>query len=431
MKWMTCLTMAAVLGALPAATAAQGADAALVARARKLLDQVPLVDGHNDLPWELRQQAKSRLAAIDLRGDTRNLTDPYKPLHTDIPRLRQGGVGAQFWSVYVPVRIQGGEAVQATFEQIDIVHRLARHYPEAFEVATTADDVVRIHKAGRIASLIGMEGGHSIGNSLAALRRLYGAGARYMTVTHSSNTDWADSATDDPKHGGLTRFGEEVIREMNRLGMLVDLSHVAPETMKKAMAVSAAPVIFSHSSARTLTHHPRNVPDDVLAMLPEDGGVVMVTFVPFFVSEELRLWDAEQDAAEARFKTLYSGQPDEAKKQLEAWRSEHPQPKATLAQVADHIEHVRRIAGIDHVGIGSDFDGIPSTPVGLEGVETFPALLAELLRRGWTDAEVKKLAGENLLRVLRETEKVAARLQQEREPSEALIEDLDPPAEKK
>lgn len=428
MKWMTCLAMTAALGVLPAGSTAQDADAGLVARARKLLDEVPLVDGHNDLPWELRQQAKSRVAAIDLRGDTRHLADPYKPLHTDIPRLRKGGVGAQFWSVYVPVRIQGGAAVQATFEQIDIVHRLARHYPEAFEVALTAADVVRIHQAGRVASLIGMEGGHSIGNSLAALRQLYAAGARYMTVTHSSNTDWADSATDAPKHGGLSRFGEEVIREMNRLGLLIDLSHVSPEAMKDAMAVSAAPVIFSHSSARALTNHSRNVPDDVLAMMRQDGGVVMVTFVPSFVSEEVRLWDAEEEAAEARFATLYRGQPDEAKKHLEAWRSEHPEPQATLVQVADHIEHVRKVAGLDHVGIGSDFDGIGSTPVGLEGVETYPALLAELLRRGWTDAEIKKLAGENLLRVLRQAEQVAARLQKEREPSEALIEDLDGPA---
>ncbi|HSN85390.1 MAG TPA: dipeptidase, partial [Thermoanaerobaculia bacterium] len=260
----------------------QPPDRALVERARKILDQVPLVDGHNDLPWEYRQRVKNQLAKIDLTADTSTLEEP---LHTDIPRLRQGGVGAQFWSVYIPVSISGPAAVKTVLEQIDVVHRLTERYSDVFEIAMTADDVVRIHKGGKIASLIGMEGGHSLDNSLATLRQLYNAGARYLTITHSANTDWADSATDDPQHGGLTRFGEEVIREMNRLGMLVDLSHVSPETMKEAMAVADAPVIFSHSSARALTDHPRDVPDDVLRLLPQDGGVVMVTFVPSFVSE--------------------------------------------------------------------------------------------------------------------------------------------------
>jgi membrane dipeptidase len=418
------IALAATLAGAAAGTA-QPADPALVERARKLLDEVPLIDGHNDLPWEYRKRVQNHLEKIDLEGDTSKL-DP--PLHTDIPRLRRGGVGGQFWSVYVPVEIPGADAVQTTLEQIDDVHRLAERYPETFEIARSADDVVRIHRAGRIASLIGMEGGHSIHNSLAALRQLYAAGARYMTITHSKNTDWADSATDAPKHGGLTRFGEEVVREMNRLGMLVDLSHVSPETMKEAMAVSAAPVIFSHSSARALDDHPRNVPDDVLRLVARNGGVVMVTFVPSFVSEEVRAWNALEDAEEARLKALFPGDPERVKRDLDAWRQKQPAPRATLEQVADHIEHVRKLAGIDHVGIGSDFDGITSVPLGLEGVDDFPALLAELLRRGWSDEEVKKLAGLNALRVFREAERVSQRLKKERPASDALIEELDGPA---
>ncbi|HEX2224404.1 MAG TPA: dipeptidase [Thermoanaerobaculia bacterium] len=400
----------------------QPPDRALVERARKILDQVPLVDGHNDLPWEYRQRVKNQLAKIDLKTDTSKLEEP---LHTDIPRLRQGGMGAQFWSVYIPVSISGPDAVKTVIEQIDVVHRLVERYPDVFEIALTADDVVRIHKAGKIASLIGMEGGHSIDNSLGSLRQLYNAGARYMTITHSANTAWADAATADPQHGGLTRFGEEVIREMNRLGMLVDLSHVSPETMKEAMAVSAAPVIFSHSSARALTDHPRNVPDDVLRLMPEDGGVVMVTFVPSFVSDAVRAHGAEDDAVEARLKALYTGDPDRVKRELEAWRKANPAPKATLVQVADHIDHVRKLAGVDHVGIGSDFDGITSTPENLDGVEDFPVLLAELMRRGWKEDEIKKLVGLNALRAFREAEKTAQRLQKERPASDALIEDLD------
>ncbi|HEV8578855.1 MAG TPA: dipeptidase [Thermoanaerobaculia bacterium] len=400
-------------------------DPALVERARKLLDEVPLIDGHNDLAWEYRKRVQNHLDKIDLKAGTSQL-DP--PMHTDIPRLRRGGVGGQFWSVYVPVEIPGAEAVQATLEQIDDVHRLAERYPETFEIARTADDVVRIHKGGRIASLIGMEGGHSLHNSLAVLRQLYQAGARYMTITHSKNTDWADSATDAPQHSGLTRFGEEVVREMNRLGMLVDLSHVSPEAMKKAIAASAAPVIFSHSSARALVDHPRNVPDDVLRLLPRNGGVVMVTFVPSFVSEEVRAWNAVEDAEEARLKALYPGDPERVKRELDDWHKQHPAPRATLEQVADHVEHVRKLAGIDHVGIGSDFDGITSVPLGLESVGDYPALFAELLHRGWTDEEIKKLAGLNALRVFREAERVAQHLKKERPASDALIEELDDPA---
>ncbi len=410
-----------VLAGGPAVVAAQPS-AELIERARRLLRETPLVDGHNDLPWELRQRVQNHLDKLDLNADTSRLE---RPMHTDIPRLRQGGVGAQFWSVYIPADVAGPAAIRTVLEQIDVVHRLAERYPDAFEIALTADDAVRIHKAGRIASLIGMEGGHSIDNSLATLRQLYAAGARYMTLTHSKNNDWADSGTDAPKHGGLSRFGEEVVREMNRLGMLVDLSHVSPETMKDAMAVSSAPAIFSHSSARAVDAHPRNVPDDVLRMLPQEGGVVMVTFVPSFVSEEVRAWSAADDAEEARLKALHPDDPDRVKSGLETWRQAHPTPRATLAQVADHIEHVRKIAGIDHVGIGSDFDGITSVPVGLEGVDDYPVLLAELMRRGWSDEEIGKLAGQNLLRTLRETERVAARLRKERAASDALIEELD------
>ncbi len=405
---------------IAAAAAWQPPDGALVARARALLDEVPLVDGHNDLPWELRDRVKNHLDQIDLRQDQSGLE---KPLHTDLPRLERGGVGAQFWSVYVPSTAPNPTVM--VLEQIDVVHRLAARYPEALEVATSAADVERIHRAGRVASLIGVEGGHAIAGSLAVLRQLYAAGARYMTLTHSLNTPWADSATDAPKVGGLSRFGVEVVREMNRLGMLVDLSHVSAEAMHDALDAAAAPVVFSHSSARALDAHPRNVPDDVLRRLPGNGGIVMVTFVPSFVSEAVRAWGAEEDAAEARFKALHPGDPAAATAALEAWRREHPAPRATAAQVADHLDHVRQVAGIDHVGIGSDFDGIQSVPLGLEDVADFPVLLAELLRRGWSDADVKKVAGGNALRVLRAAEEAAERLRRERPASDALIEELD------
>ncbi|HEX2121962.1 MAG TPA: dipeptidase, partial [Thermoanaerobaculia bacterium] len=279
-------------------------------RVERILKAVPLIDGHNDLPWQYRERVKNQLAQIDLRQDQSKLA---KPLHTDIPRLRAGLLGAQFWSVYVPATMKGAEAVQATLEQIDVVHRLDATYPDVFALALTADDVTRIHKSGRIASLIGMEGGHSINNSLASLRQFYAGGARYMTLTHSLNNDWADSATDDPKHNGLTAFGKLVIGEMNRLGMLVDLSHVSPKTMHDTLDVTAAPVIFSHSSARAVTNHPRNVPDDVLLRLKQNGGVVMVTFVPSFVSETVRMWEVERTAMDARLKELYDGQPDKVK----------------------------------------------------------------------------------------------------------------------
>jgi membrane dipeptidase len=355
-------------------------DADLLARARALHKQVPLIDGHNDYPWALRQHNTARdLNRLDIRL-------PQPKLHTDIPRLRAGGVGGQFWSVYVPTSMQGPAAVRATFEQIDVVHRMVRKYPDTFELALRAADVERIFKAGRIASLIGMEGGHSIDNSLAVLRMFYLAGARYMTLTHSANTPWADSGTDMPRAGGLSKFGEEVVREMNRLGMLVDLSHTSPDTMRDAIRASEAPVIFSHSDARALNDHGRNVPDDVLRLLRDNGGIVMVTFVPGFLTST---------------------------------------GKATLADVANHMDHIRTVAGADHVGIGSDFDGIEAVPAGLENVSTYPALTAELLRRGWPEEDVRKALGLNVLRVMRRAEEVAARLQKQREPSVATLELLD------
>jgi membrane dipeptidase len=386
-------------------------------RVGQVLLQTPLIDGHNDLPWEIRDRYKSDLAQIDLSSDTHHLPvgEGQAALMTDIPRLRAGMVGAQFWSVWIPVDAQGFQAVQMTLEQIDLVKRMTARYPNDFAMAYSAADIRRIHKSRRIASLIGIEGGHQINNSLAVLRQMYAAGARYMTLTHTSNTSWADSATDAPAHGGLTAFGVEVVREMNRLGMLVDLSHVSPETMKAALAASQAPVIFSHSSARALVDHPRNVPDDVLRALAVNGGVVMANFAPIYVSAARARWQADRAAEQTRFNSppyagLYVGQPDRAKAALAEWDAQHPRPVTTLAQVADHIEYLRKVAGVDHIGIGSDFDGIPDAPVGLEGVDRYPALLAELMRRGWSDADVAKLAGENLLRAMAAAEQVSAKL---------------------
>lgn len=333
--------------------------------------------------------------------------DASTSLHTDIPRLRAGGVGGQFWSVYVPASLPPVEAAKATFEQIDVVRRIVDAYPEVFQLATTADDIHRIHAQGKIASLIGIEGGYSIDDSLGLLREFYQAGVRYMTLTHSTTTTWADSATDAPKWGGLNPFGEEVVREMNRLGMMVDLSHVSEETMLDAMRVSEAPVIFSHSSARAVTGHARNVPDSVLRLLPEDGGVVMITFVPSFVDETVRAWGAARSAEEARLKSLNPGAPSAVTDGMAAWMAANPVPTADIADVVAHIEHVRDVAGIDHVGLGGDFDGVGALPVGLEGVDGYPRLLAALMQRGWTESDIRKLAGENILRVMHQVEGVA------------------------
>lgn len=385
------------------------------ATARRVLSETPLVDGHNDLPWQIRTEAPcwedpSRCSEVNdvLSYDLRQRTVG----HTDIERLRQGMLGIQFWSVYIPYRAVELGAARTQLEQMDIAQRILDAYPDVFEETLTADAAVAAWRRGEIASVMGMEGGHAIENSLGALRSFYRLGARYLTLTHSDNIDWADSCCEAPEHGGLTEFGREVVREMNRLGMMVDLSHVSPESMHDALDVSEAPVLFSHSSARGVTDHPRNVPDDVLRRLPENGGVVMITFVPVFVSEEARLFSDSVGAL-----------PDSVRRRLR--REDFPD--ATMDDVIEHIEHVRRVAGIDHVGIGADYDGTGMLPVGLEDVSTYPALFAELARRGWTETELKKLAGENALRVWRQSERVAARLQRERPPSTATIEELDGP----
>jgi membrane dipeptidase len=391
-------------------------------RVQRVLAKTPVIDGHNDLPWEIRDAYDFWRKPLDLDADTSRLESR---LQTDLPRMRKGGVGAQFWSVWIPADLKGDEAIRVTLEQIDIVHRMVGRYPGRLEMASTAADIRRIQKAGRIASLVGVEGGHQIGNSPAALRQFHALGTRYMTLTHSKNNDWADSATDDPVHDGLTPFGRAIVREMNRLGMIVDLSHVSPKTMRDALATTRAPVIFSHSNARALMDHARNVPDDVLKLIPANGGVVMVNFFPGFISEAYRRRAAERDAEDARVKNLYSGQPERRKAALDAWDAAHPAVDATLAEVANHIEHIRKVAGVDHVGIGSDFDGISGTaPKGLEGVETYPALLAELARRGWSDPDLAKLAGGNILRVMERAERVAAEMKNE-PPLIATIEALD------
>jgi membrane dipeptidase len=396
-------------------------------RVEQILLRTPLIDGHNDLPWEIRDRFKSDLGAVDLKSDTKRLPFPADaaPLMTDIPRMRAGHMGGQFWSVWIPSAMRGPETVQTTLEQMDLVKRMAARYPADLEMAYSAADVRRIHQSRKIASMIGIEGGHQINNSLPALRQMYDAGARYMTLTHTLNTGWADSATDAPVHHGLTPFGVEVVHEMNRLGMLVDLSHVSPETMKAALTVTEAPVMFSHSSARALVDHPRNVPDDVLRLVAANGGVVMVNFAPGYVSDARYRWDADDAAERARVNNppyigLYIGQPERAKAALAAWEDKHPRPAATLAQIADHVEHIRKVAGIDHVGLGSDFDGIEDAPLGLDGVDKYPALLEELMRRGWTDADIAKLAGENVLRVMTAVEKVAAKARASR-PASSMV----------
>jgi membrane dipeptidase len=381
--------LAIVIASLIFAGGAQAQDLHMD-KARRVLEGTPLFDGHNDLPWVIRgsEDAPHDVEAYDLRNATSG--------HTDIARLRSGMVGAQFWSVYIPMEAVEEGAARYQLEQIDIARQVIRRYPDVFEQAYSMSDVERIFGSRKVASVLGMEGGHAIENSLGALRAYYDLGARYMTLTHSGNNDWADSGTDDPEHDGLTEFGEEVVREMNRLGMMVDLSHTSPETMNDALDVAEAPVIFSHSSAQAVTAHPRNVPDQVLRRLPDNGGVVMVTFVPAFISDAVRTFDG-------------SGDP----------------PRATLADVADHIEHIRDVAGIDHVGIGSDFDGISDTPIGLEDVSTFPTLFAELSRRGWSEEDLAKLAGGNVMRVWRDAESAASRIQRTRGPSTATIEELD------
>ena len=397
--------------ASPAATAA-----------RDLLTRHPILDGHNDLPWTLR-------VAEDVDIDSIDLDHAVATIQTDWPRMAAGGVGAQFWSVYVSADLVGETAVTTTLEQIDLVHELIRRYPGTLELALTADDVERIIAAGKVASLIGAEGGHSIGSSLGTLRALYALGVRYMTLTHNRSLPWADSATDDPISGGLSPFGREVVREMQRLGMLVDLSHVSPDTMRDALDTAEGPLIFSHSSALAICDHPRNVPDEILARLPANGGTCMVNFVPAFVSQACRDWERgfAEDAKRRGFDFKNVPGRGQAKELRQEWIAKHPRPAVKLAEVADHVEHVREVAGVDHVGIGSDYDGVDWLPEGLEDTSTYPALIAELLRRGWSEEDCGKLASGNIIRTLRAAEETARGLSASRGPSRSRIEDLDKP----
>lgn len=388
-----------------------------------LLRGAPLIDGHNDLLWALRLAREGAGADWTLP----DLTEPQPAFMTDLPRLGDGCVGGQFWSVYVPSHLPGHEAVTQTLEQIDALTQLLFLYPDRLERARTADDVDRIAASGRVASLIGVEGGQSIGSSLGALRILAALGAGYLTLTHNDDTPWADSATGTAPHGGLTRFGEEVVRELNRAGVLADLSHVSPDTMRHALMVSEAPAFFSHSSARALCDVTRNVPDDVLEQVRDTAGVVMVTFVPVFLTKEGAASNADAWAEAGRLREAHPDDPRAVGEAMSAWFDAHPGPSATISDVADHIDHVRAVAGIDHIGIGSDFDGA-SMPEGLEDVSCYPALFAELAERGYGPEDVQKIAGRNVLRVMREAERVAERLQRERPPSLATIEELDDPA---
>jgi len=415
MRLIHAFSATLVLFATAAAPAqAQQADSQLIARARRILEQVPIVDGHNDLPSAILEREGSNPARRDF-----NTSQPG--FHTDFPRLKAGRVGAQFWSAYISNdSIPTGASLRHAIREIDMVHRLAQQYPQQLELARTAADIERIQKQGKIASLIGLEGGHGIDNSMSVLRMFYDLGVRYMTLTHNTTLRWADAAADLPRNRGLTEYGENVVREMNRLGILVDLSHVSPETMRDAIRVSEAPVIFSHSSARALVDHVRNVPDDVLRMLPRNGGVIMVTFVPAFVSRASFAWTARYDSVGEQLRGQLDDQA-EIGRRLSEWSKANPQPNASVRDVADHIDHVKSVAGIDHIGIGSDFDGIDFGPVGLEDVSTFPNLFAELLRRGYSEADLKKISGLNVLRAMRAAEGVAARLRASRPPSLADI----------
>jgi membrane dipeptidase len=409
---------------------AQGADPYL-ARAKAVLRTTPLVDGHNDLPWRIREDTlhANDLEAYDLRKRT--------PGMTDLDRLKAGMVGAQFWSVYIPGEPDAGDYkrngtvssvpgyARVQLEQIELARRMIAKYPDRLTFATSTADVRRAFAAHKVGSMLGMEGGHAIENSLEVLRSYYELGARYMTLTHNVTLDWADAALDSAKHGGLTPFGREVVREMNRLGMLCDLSHVSPGVMSNVLDVTASPVIFSHSGARALVNHARNVPDSILRRLPKNGGVVMVPFVTAFTAKAVFDDDTQIERTAAELRRRYPGDTTAQRREFAAWRLAHPRPKATLADVADAIDHVRKVAGVNHVGIGSDLDGITETVVGLEDVSKFPMLFAELARRGWSDADLRKLAGENVLRAFKQAEVVSARLRKERPASIATIQQLD------
>ncbi|MFV0644509.1 MAG: dipeptidase [Sphingomonadaceae bacterium] len=381
-------------------------------RAASALDSAPVWDGHNDVPIQLRGRWGDVIGDFDFH-DTTNTGPEHsegRMMHTDLARLKKGQVGAQFWSVYVSAALPEPEAVQATIEQVDVTRRLIARYPDDMMFATTAAEVEKAFRAKRIASLLGMEGGHSIGSSLGVLRQMYELGVRYMTLTHSKNTPWADSATDTPEHDGLTDFGRDVVREMNRLGMLVDLSHVSEKTMMDALDVAQAPVIFSHSGARAVNNHARNVPDTVLKRIPANGGIVMVVGFPSYIGEDLRQWVADRKAEEARLESLWQGQPEKVKEQLEAWEQAHPTPEVSVSQMADHVDHVRNVAGIDYIGIGGDYDGMNSGPVGMEDVSGYPRLFEELARRGYSRTDLQKIASGNMLRVMRQAEAVKHKL---------------------
>ncbi len=400
------LALIAIVSTLPVAAHGQTkSNDIYLERAKRILRQTPLIDGHNDLPWRIREDSIARgdVSKYDIRRRT--------PGHTDLERLRQGMVGAQFWSVYTPGEYRDSGYARVQLEQIDIARRMIARYPDKLALALTSDDIKRDFKQAKIGSLLGLEGGHAIENSLGALRGYFDLGVRYMTLTHNVTLDWADAALDSARHGGLTPFGDSVVREMNRLGMLVDLSHVSPGTMSDALNVTQAPVIFSHSGARALVDVARNVPDSILRRVTMNGGIVMVPFVTSFVSPAVQLYDQSTRPLITDLQKKYGSDTAAITREVNQWRASHPEPRATLSQVADQIDYVRKVAGIDHVGIGSDFDGITEVVQGLEDVSKFPNLFAELARRGWSDADLRKLAGENLLRVFAQAEAVARRLQ--------------------
>ncbi len=412
-------TKPAALSAAKGQPLANADFATRLAHVKVLLKGTPLIDSHNDLPWAMREFAN---APLDV--DAYDLNKPTKGM-TDIARLRKGMVGGQFWSVYVPGEVKDSGYARIQLEQIDIARRVIARYPKDLQWSLTAADVRAAQKAGKIGSLLGMEGGHAIENSLGALRAYYALGARYMTLTHNVTLDWADAALDVPKHGGLTPFGKEVVREMNRLGMLVDLSHVSPAVMSNALDVTEAPVIFSHSASRAMTDVARNVPDSILARLPKNGGVIMMTFVPTFTNQAAANYDKRVTAIRDSIAKAYPNDNDAQFKAVAAWREKNVMPRAMMADVADHMDHIKQVAGAEHIGMGGDYDGITDTVLGLEDVSKYPDLLAELVKRGWTDNELRGLAGENILRALARAEVVAARLQKERPASTKTIQQLD------
>ncbi len=423
--------LAILLLPLAAAPLAAQTDSALIRHALRLHRAVPMIDGHNDLPWKLRTLGSdsfdsTTISRPNFSWDSLDVSRPQPKLDTDIPRLRTGGVGAVFLSTWVPAQLMANGAARTELEQIDIVRRLPERYPATFALAWTAADVLRIHRQRKIALLIGMEGGHVLENSLPLIRMYYDLGARYLTLTHFTTIAWADAAGDDSTHHGLTPFGREVVGEMNRVGMLVDISHVSDSVMAQVLRLSEAPVIFSHSSARALADVPRDVPDDILRMLPKNGGVVMVNFYCPFVDSAAVRYTREQRAVFQQARQQYGSDSAAIRAAVAQWSAAHPAPpRPSIAVVADHIEHIRRVAGVDHIGYGSDFDGMDCAPQGLEDVSKFPALTAELLRRGWRDRDVEKVIGLNLLRAMRQAESVARRLQRARTPATATLFSLD------